>query len=303
MFDPTRRARPSADFSGAECQNCSDSDRAALWDAANRLVDASGLAMRATSWISKRMTTAGFRLDVAGRRLFGQSWDGIEAKARETIETVLWKAQDLATIGLEHRRARQSRVGLHRLSASASGALSGFAGLPGLLLDVPVTTTLMLRTIAEIARQHGEDIATPDTRRACLEILAQASPNAEGEEAELGYWSARAGLSHITIAALIRTVAARLGVTLSEQALARAVPVAGAVAGAGLNWVFMRYYQQMAQVHFTIRAVERRTGDPESVRACFDRLVRQARLLKTPRGTGAGPIIEAAKQPQEQSGV
>jgi EcsC protein family len=303
MFDPTRHARPSADFTSVECQNCSDSDRVELWDAANRLVDAGGLAMRATSWISKRMATASFRLDVAGRRLFGQSWDGIEAKARETIESVLWRAQDLATIGLAPPRTRKPRAGLHRFSASASGAVSGFAGLPGLLLDIPVTTTLMLRTIAEIARQHGEDITMPDTRRACLEVLAQASPDAEGEEAELGYWSTRAGLSHMTIAALIRAVAARLGVTVSEQALARAVPMAGAVAGAGLNWVFMRYYQQMAHVHFTIRAVERRTGDQESVRACFDRLVRQARLLKVPRGTRAGPIIDAANQPQEQSGV
>ena len=67
--------------------------------------------------------------------------------------------------------------------------------------------------------------------------------------------------------------------TLSEKLLAQAVPVAGAVAGAGLNWVFMGYYQEIAHVHFTIRAVERRTGDPASVRACFDRLVAQARML------------------------
>jgi hypothetical protein len=49
-----------------------------------------------------------------------------------------------------------------------------------------------------------------------------------------------------------------------------------------LNWVFMRYYQERARVHFTIREVERRTGDPDGVRACFNRLVVQARLLKQP---------------------
>ena len=57
--------------------------------------------------------------------------------------------------------------------------MSGFAGLPGLLLDIPVTTTLMLRTIAGIAREHGEDIATGDGKRACLEVLAQSGPRTE----------------------------------------------------------------------------------------------------------------------------
>ena len=47
--------------------------------------------------------------------------------------------------------------------------------------------------------------------------------------------------------------------TLSSKLLAQTVPVAGALAGGGLNWVFMGYYQEMARVHFTIRAIERRT--------------------------------------------
>lgn len=42
----------------------------------------------------------------------------------------------------------------------------------------------------------------------------------------------------------------------------------------------MDYYQQIAEVHFTLRALERRYGDDGSVRACFDFLVSQARARK-----------------------
>ena len=75
-------------------------------------------------------------------------------------------------------------------------------------------------------------------------------------------------------------VAAVFGAALTEKAAAMAVPLAGAAAGGTLNWAFMDFYQEMARVHFTLRALERKYGDEAGVRACFDRLVRQARDRK-----------------------
>jgi site-specific DNA recombinase len=69
----------------------------------------------------------------------------------------------------------------------------------------------------------------------------------------------------VTIELLIREVTVRFGVVLSEKVLTQAVPVAGMLAGAGLNYAFIDYYQQMARVHFTIRDVERQLdarGEP-----------------------------------------
>jgi hypothetical protein len=284
---------PAANHSDNACAGHSDEDRRDLWDAAVRLVHARSLAMRATGWLSQHVLNAAGGLDGIGHRAFGMAWDRVEAKVEEGVEKVLWKAHDLATIRIGPRGAafgeRDSWAWLSRLMASASGAVSGFIGLPGLLIDIPLTTTLMLRSIAEIARDHGEDIATDDGKRACLEVLAQGGPRTEDDDAELGYWSARAGLSHLTIDALIRTVASRFGVNLSGKLLAQVVPIAGAMAGGGLNWIFMGYYQEMARVHFTIRAIERRTGDPAGVRVCFDRLVARAREMKVSGGDAAGP--------------
>ncbi len=285
MPDLFRRAKNRPDFSGNACEAHSPADQEKLWDAATRLVHARSTAIRITAWLSTHILGIAGSLESVGHRIFGVAWDTVQDKAREAIEEVLWKAHDFATIGIGAHGEKDSWIWMNRLAASASGAATGFAGLPGLLIDIPVTTSLMLRSIAEIARDHGEDIASEDGKRACLEVLAQGGPKMEGDDAELGYWSTRAGLSHLSLAVLTRTVAARLGLTLSEKVLAQMVPVAGAVAGGGLNWVFMGYYQDMARVHFTIREIERRTGDKDGVRICFDRLVAQVKGLKTKGAT------------------
>jgi hypothetical protein len=325
MFDPKRPTRLLPNFAGNACESLSDADRAKLWDAATRLVNSRGIAVRLTARLSRNVTGVSGRVSAVGHRAFGPSWDGMETRIQAAVERVLWRAHDVATFGVGRPGRRDPSIWTHRLSASLSGALSGFVGLPGLLLDIPVTTGLMLRSIAEIARDHGEDIGSADGKRACLEVLAQTDvppdvsragvlgadqaqtdPSQGEDEAEIGYWSARAGLSHLTIAMLIRTAASRFGVTLSEKLLAQSIPVAGAAAGAGLNWVFMRYYQERARVHFTIRDVERRSGDPAGVRACFDRLVEQARALKQTGATivdGDQSADSGAKDAADRAGM
>ena len=49
---------------------------------------------------------------------------------------------------------------VHRTMVLVSGAVGGFFGLPGLIIELPVSTTLMLRSIAEIARSEGEDLSS-----------------------------------------------------------------------------------------------------------------------------------------------
>ena len=54
-------------------------------------------------------------------------------------------------------------------SPAASAGCSASARSP---IELPVTTTLMLRAIAEIARHQGEDLSTLEARLACLEVFA-----------------------------------------------------------------------------------------------------------------------------------
>ncbi len=150
-----------------------------------------------------------------------------------------------------------------------------------MIVDIPLTTGLMLRSIAAIARSYGEDPTTPEGRRACLEVFA-LSEHRDGPDGQAGYWAARAALSRLAIDGFVRRVATILGISFSQKLMARAIPVVGAVA-------FMDYYQQMARVHFTLREVERRY-DPEQVRACMDRLTEQARAARQKPRREAAPL-------------
>ncbi|HNT27544.1 MAG TPA: EcsC family protein [bacterium] len=178
---------------------------------------------------------------------------------------------------------------LHKAMVALSGATGGAAGLPGLIAELPLTTVLMLRRIAEIARKSGEDLSDPAARLACLEVFALSGIGAAPEAVGSTYYAARIAL-HGTIAqaarelsgaggklaghafsGLVSKIAAKFGVNATRLAATRVVPVAGAASGAVLNTLFMDHYQELAEAHFTIRRLERQYG-ADTVRAAYERL-------------------------------
>lgn len=179
----------------------------------------------------------------------------------------------------------------HRLAAGAAGAGGGAFGLAGLAIELPVSTTLMLRAIADHARAQGEDLARPEARLQCLAVFAYGSPRASDDAAEAGYFAVRAALARSiaeasewvatkgltraaadrgapALARLLSTVAQRFGVAVSEKAAAQLVPLLGAAGGAAVNLAFMSHYQRTAWGHFTVRRLERIHGEA-AVRAAW----------------------------------
>jgi EcsC protein family len=167
----------------------------------------------------------------------------------------------------------------YQLASGLSGAAGGFFGIMALPVELPLTTLMMLRSIAEIARSQGEDVSRPDAQLACLEVLALGGRSRADDAAEAGYYATRIGLaqsinsaanyisSHgfarklaTPVANFISRVAARFSVTVTESMLAKAVPVLGAASGATVNALFMRHFQDMAWAHFTVRRLERKYG-------------------------------------------
>lgn len=106
------------------------------------------------------------------------------------------------------------------------------SGLPGALIDIPITTLLIMRSIADIARAMGEDPAMEETKHACLQVLAFGGGNTE-DDPEVAYWAMRAALTTLSSEMLIRQVAPRLGLAFSEKALAQAAPLLGAGSAGG----------------------------------------------------------------------
>lgn len=184
----------------------------------------------------------------------------------------------------------------HKAAATASGATGGAFGLGALAIELPISTAIMLRSIADIARSEGEDLAGPEARMQCLQVLALGGRSRADDAAEIGYFAARATMaravseaaSHIArkgfaeksapaIVRLISQVAARFSIVVSEKAAAQAVPLVGAFGGAAINAVFIDHFQGMAHGHFTIRRLERVHGT-EAVRRTYARLAGGARL-------------------------
>ncbi|RVU13755.1 EcsC family protein [Methylobacterium oryzihabitans] len=176
----------------------------------------------------------------------------------------------------------------HKALAALSGALGGAFGLSTLAVELPVSTTLMLRSIAEIAQREGEDLGTPEAALACMQVFALGGRAGDSKAVESGYFAVRAALAHAmadaaryaagrglldesapALARLAAQIASRFGLVVSQKAAAQAVPVVGALGGAAVNTAFMDHYQGVARAHFTVRRLERRYGK-ETVRAAYE---------------------------------
>ncbi|MEN8801553.1 MAG: EcsC family protein [Thiogranum sp.] len=210
-----------------------------------------------------------------GLGLLPKTW---RKRLDRTAEASISQSLRLAIASLDNVGATSANNWLHRIIAVGAGAAGGFLGPLTLLAELPLTTTLMLRSIAEIARSEGEDLSRKETRLACVQVFALGGRTREDEDADLGYYGLRITLGlyferdileyaanaqgpHIpAVIGMVRAISARFGVVISDKAAAQMVPIAGALSGALLNLIFMNHYQDVAKGHFIVRRLERQYG-------------------------------------------
>ncbi|KQP33663.1 peptidase [Methylobacterium sp. Leaf104] len=286
----------------------SDADRAALRRAVAAL-EKPGLAARLSA-------VAGAPLDMIGRALPAPVTDAVsqatESAMRASLKVALATlptggeitvaapsdpllagpaGTESATVRTATRLAKylpSSAFG-HKAMAAVSGAVGGAFGLATLAVELPVSTTLMLRSIAQIAQEEGEDLTDPENALACVQVFALGGREAAGSAlTESGYFAVRAALAKTMVEAaryagnralldeaapaLIRfstQIAARFGLVVSQKVAAQAVPILGAVGGAAVNAAFMDHFQSTARAHFTVRRLERTYG-AAPVRAAYE---------------------------------
>jgi len=213
---------------------------------------------------------------------------GVGERVQRITRHALERALRVALTTLGGRRSGGSADRRHRLAGAATGALGGWFGLPGLALELPITTVLMLRSIADVARSEGHDLSDVAVQLACLEVFALGGPSRRDDTAETGYYAVRAALAtalndaarHVAVKGftkegapalvkLLERIALRFGLVVEEKVLLEAVPILGAASGALLNTVFMGHFQELARAHFTLKRLEARYGLP-AVRAAFE---------------------------------
>jgi hypothetical protein len=208
--------------------------------------------------------------------------DVIAGAVNKALQTSL----DVAVRSLGGRKVKHADT-MHKLAVGASGAVGGAFGLPAIALELPASTTLMLRSIAEIAQSEGESLESPEARLACLQVLALGGPSQDDDAVDTGYFAVRAimaktleeaaayvashGVAQQGAPALVRflaQIAARYGVTVSQKLVAQSVPVIGAAGGAAINVIFLAHFQDLARGHFIVRRLERKYG-PDAVRQAY----------------------------------
>jgi hypothetical protein len=86
---------------------------------------------------------------------------------------------------------------LHKFSVALTGSVGGLFGVAGLALELPITTTIMLRSIASIARDFGEDLSTPEGELHCLTVFCLGGPAAKDDALDSAYLAARYGMQEV----------------------------------------------------------------------------------------------------------
>ena len=250
-----------------------------------------------------------------GMRLLPAKWQGAVHSA---TESALMKAADVAVKTLGGGGSTRLRDNFHRIAVAASGAAGGAFGLPALALELPISTTLMLRSIADIAAAEGEDPRAIETKLACLMVFALGSTKDRRDDAaESGYFAARSALASAVTEAtkhlaqkglgkgvapplvrLVTLIGSRFGIVVSEKAAAQAIPILGAAGGALINTVFIGHYQDMARGHFVVRRLERVHG-AEAVREAYESLSRPSKKGGS-TGERVVAVVAASRRPRRQ---
>lgn len=256
-------------------------DRLALQEACLKLEHPS-MAARLTS-----------KLGSSIEKFFELLPDSWYANLHDTMRRTLEKSLDVAIFSLGPHTHRQRRSRYHRFIGACSGALGGMFGLPSVLAELPLTSTIILRSVADIARDEGEDLSSLESRLACMEVFALGGRSPADEAAETGYYGIRLVLAmHFSriseqvasqgivkwsppgLVRFIAEIAARFGVVVTQKAAAQMVPILGAATGAVVNLIFLEHFQDIARAHFTMRRLERVYGE-QLVRSEYEKLTKK----------------------------
>ncbi len=184
----------------------------------------------------------------------------------------------------------------HTVLTMATGAAGGFFGFAALPIELPLTTGIMLRSIASIADDFGHDLSSHTTRLDCLSVFAMGSPSDKDDNLESAYFASRLAMAEViqnaakwlaqktseeiaqaiaeksapALISFIAKIAARFEVVITEKAMAEAIPGIGAVTGASINGAFSDHFNAVARFHFGLRALEEKHG-AEAIRSLYDK--------------------------------
>lgn len=251
-------------------------------------------ALERPTWAMRIVNLIGIPIEAATKLLPAKAGSIVSRATTSAVRKALVAA--VSTMGKTYRGTPARWF--HRAAVAGSGGVGGFFGLPGLAVELPISTVIMLRAIADIARSEGENVGTIESQLACVQVFALGGPGPVGDASETAYYAVRVALAkalseaaeHIAargiteegapvVVRLIARIAARFDLVVSEKVAAQAVPIVGAATGAAINLLFVNSFQRTATGHFVVRRLERKYG-PEVVKSAYEAIARRTGARK-----------------------
>ena len=213
--------------------------------------------------------------------------DYTQACLKTALQVVLF------TVNKEKRFKKANNL-LHKGMVVATGAAGGFFGGVTMAAELPISTGIMMRSIADVAREEGEDLTAVEPRLACISVLgmdtSSKAKKTEGINTSKYFIIRNAMAAEVTkateylvanvitdesvpiVVKLLNNVTERFGIILTEKMAADLVPVVGAVSAASINYLFIDNFQRIARGHFIVRRLERKYG-PERIKMGYEAIL------------------------------
>lgn len=218
----------------------------------------------------------------------------IEGAFKVALSTI--KADKASTDFREALKVSEKSGRRHLAGSALSGFAGGLLGLPAMAVELPVTTTIILRSIADTAAAMGEDISRREVQLECLYLFSLGGPSKGDDEMESAYYTARVGLASLVEKAMhfivgksaveiaravqqrsapvlvefICKIASRFEVVVGEKAMGQFLPGIGAAGGCILNAAFSDHFNSIARYHFGLKRLERERGKAQVERIYRD---------------------------------
>ena len=174
----------------------------------------------------------------------------------------------------------------HRVAVTVTGGIAGAFGLPGLAIELPVTTAILFRSIASIAGEYGENLASSEVRMECLSVFCHGGPGASDDAMESSYLTSRLAMAALieksatfiagksaeavseaiakgtapTLVNLMNKIMSQFNIAVSQKYIAQSLPLISIASGAAINNAFAGHFNSVAKYHFGIRKLERKYG-------------------------------------------
>jgi uncharacterized Zn finger protein (UPF0148 family) len=157
-------------------------------------------------------------------------------------------------------------------AGTAEGAITGAAGIFGIIPDLPALCTIALRTVHRIGIVYGYEMATEADSQFAYAVLSSASANSIDEKVEAlatlrslqvtlakRTWismyikAARDKTSKEAVLVTLRQLAKQMGINLTKRRALAAVPAIGMAIGGSLNGWYIREVSWAARRAFQER--------------------------------------------------